>query len=116
MSPIEKKFFQIIFALLCCLFPLLLSPMLLRLYGTTWRPSGLVGMSIKSMAIGVQEDQLIFYAASSKGGVHRSLDGGVTWMPVNRGLPLGDYRKIRFYVTYHSCFRRATTVLKGIVA
>jgi photosystem II stability/assembly factor-like uncharacterized protein len=94
MSFIEKKFFQIIVALLCFLFPLLLSPMLLGLRSATWRPGGLAGMSIKSMAIGVQEDQLISYAAGSKGGVHRSLDGGATWMPVNRGLPLGFWEGI----------------------
>ena len=41
------------------------------------------------MAIGAQEGQLVFYAVGGKGGVHRSLDGGTTWMPVNRGLPLG---------------------------
>ena len=95
MSFIEKKFFQIIVALLCCLFPLLLSPMLLGLYaGTTWRPSGLAGMSVESMAIGIREDQIIFYAVGSKSGVHRSLDGGVTWMPVNSGLPLGFWEGI----------------------
>jgi photosystem II stability/assembly factor-like uncharacterized protein len=94
MSFIEKKFFQIIVALLCFLFPLLLLPMLLGPHDATWKHDGLSGMSIKSMSVGIQEDQLIFYAADSKGGVHRSLDGGATWMPVNKGLPLGFWEGI----------------------
>ena len=95
MSFIEKKFFQIIVALLCFLFPLLFfSPVLLGLRGGIWRPSGLAGMSVKSMTIGVQVDEPIFYAAGSKGGVHRSLDGGATWMPANKGLPLGFWQGI----------------------
>jgi hypothetical protein len=94
MPFIEKKFFQIIVALLCCLLPLLLPSLLLGLCGPTWRPSGLAGVSIKSMAIGLQEDQLVFYAAGSEGGVHCSSDEGVTWMPVNKGLPLGFWEGI----------------------
>jgi hypothetical protein len=50
-----------------------------------WRPIGPPGGQVMDLALD-PDDSRILYAGTSGGGVFKSVNGGVTWQAVNRGL------------------------------
>ena len=52
-----------------------------------WRHIGPEGNRISAVA-GVPGDPLVYYAGSASGGIHKSVDGGITWDPIFDGQPV----------------------------
>jgi hypothetical protein len=74
---------QVVIALICFVLPMLLALTLLRHRESTWQNTGLPGIAVEELV----ESQGTLFVASTQ-GIFRSEDG-VSWQPINRGLPLG---------------------------
>jgi photosystem II stability/assembly factor-like uncharacterized protein len=53
----------------------------------TWRHIGPEGNRISAVA-GVPGQPLVYYAGSASGGIHKSVDGGITWDPIFDDQPV----------------------------
>src|SRR5689334_21871967 len=60
---------------------------------TSWTPLGLTGGDIAAFAID-PSNHLVVYAATYKGGVFKSTDGGAHWTAMNTGFTPGSYLEI----------------------
>jgi len=93
--PAGRKAAQIVLALCCFAFPMLLVPLALREGEMErWVRVGLSRKAVKKVVIAERLAPLQ-YALVASGGVYRSTDRGVTWIAANRGLPSDEWGRIR---------------------
>ena len=87
-----------------------------------WRYIGPEGNRVSAIA-GVPGDPLIVYAGSASGGIFKSIDGGINWLPIFDGQPvhsIGDIAvapsdpAVVWAGTGESCIRSHISVGEGI--
>ncbi|HJW14444.1 MAG TPA: hypothetical protein VJ776_07100, partial [Thermoanaerobaculia bacterium] len=78
--------------------------------GASWSVTGLLSR-VKDVAIDPW-DSNVLYSATDGGGVLRSLDGGLTWQPINSGLP--DLSAQAIVIDSAGAFLHVTTLLGGV--
>ena len=61
-------------------------------FAATWKPAGLSGVTTYQLAVDPSGPGIVYAATtggSSRAGLAKSVDGGRSWVPLERGLPLG---------------------------
>jgi len=94
--PARGKAAQVVLALCCFAFPLLLIPLALQeSVMERWVHVGLSKKAVKTVVSRHNELTPLRYVLAAGGGLYRSTNGGVRWVDVNSGLPSDEWGRIR---------------------